>query len=71
MLAELPTACDVGNKRNAKGHTLSWIGYKLHIDTADGGDAIGRIMTSASVCARLPGGDIAGNPDGGAGREPL
>ena len=29
--------CDVGSKRNAKGHTTSWIGYKLHVDTADGG----------------------------------
>ena len=26
-------------KRNAKGHTTSWIGYKLHVDTADGGSA--------------------------------
>ena len=25
--------------RNAKGHTTSWIGYKLHVDTADGGVA--------------------------------
>ena len=30
MLADLPRACDVGSKRNAKGHTTSWIGYKLH-----------------------------------------
>ena len=30
MLADLPRACDVGTKRNAKGHTTSWIGYKLH-----------------------------------------
>ena len=36
MLADLPTACTIGTKRNAKGHTTSWIGYKLHIDTADG-----------------------------------
>ena len=32
MLADLPRACDVGAKRNAKGHTTSWIGYKLHVD---------------------------------------
>ena len=31
MLAELPQACNVGSKRNAKGHQVSWIGYKLHI----------------------------------------
>ena len=49
MLADLPRACDVGTKRNAKGHTASWIGYKLHVDTADGGIPISCIMTSAST----------------------
>ena len=49
MLADLPRACDVGSKRNAKGHTTSWIGYKLHVDTADGGIPISCIMTSAST----------------------
>ena len=49
MLADLPRACDVGTKRNAKGHTTSWIGYKLHVDTADGGIPISCIMTSAST----------------------
>ena len=49
MMADLPTACDVGTKRNAKGHTTSWVGYKLHVDTADGGVPIGCIMTSAST----------------------
>lgn len=49
MLADLPRACDVGTKRNAKGHTTSWIGYKLHVDTADGGLPISCIMTSAST----------------------
>ena len=49
MLADLPRACDVGTKRNAKGHTASWIGYKLHVDTADGGVPISCIMTSAST----------------------
>ena len=49
MLADLPTACDVGTKRNAKGHTTSWVGYKLHVDTADGGVPISCIMTSAST----------------------
>jgi hypothetical protein len=37
MLADLPQHRDVGSKRNAKGHTESWISYKLHIDSADGG----------------------------------
>ena len=49
MLADLPTCCDVGTKRNAKGHTTSWIGYKLHIDTADGDVPIACLLTSASV----------------------
>ena len=49
MLADLPTACDVGTKRNAKGYKTSWIGYKLHIDTADGDIPITCILTSASV----------------------
>jgi len=36
MLADLPTACDVGTKRNGQGFQSSWIGYKLHLDVADG-----------------------------------
>lgn len=49
MLADLPTACSVGTKRNAKGHTESWIGYKLHTDTADGDIPISCLLTSASL----------------------
>jgi hypothetical protein len=49
MLDGLPTACDVGSKRNAKGHTSSWIGYKLHIDTADGDIPVSCLLTSASL----------------------
>ena len=49
MQAELPTHCSVGTKRNAKGHTTSWIGYKLHIDTADGDIPVACILTSAHV----------------------
>ena len=36
-------------KRNAKGHTTSWIGDKLHIDAADGGIPLSCILTSASL----------------------
>ena len=36
LLADLPTACDSGVKRNAKGHQARWQGYKLHIDAIDG-----------------------------------
>lgn len=49
MLADLPTTCNVGSKRNAKGHTTSWIGYKLHVDTADGDIPVSCILTSASL----------------------
>ena len=49
MLVELPRACNVGTKRNSKGHTTSWIGYKLHIDTADGGIPVSCLLTSASL----------------------
>jgi len=49
MLADLPPCCNVGTKRNAKGHTTSWIGYKLHIDTADGDIPVSCLLTSASL----------------------
>ena len=31
-LADLPHACDVGCKRNSKGHQASWLGFQLHLD---------------------------------------
>lgn len=49
MLADLPTACDVGRKSNSKGFAETWIGYKLHIDTGDGGVPLAAILTSASI----------------------
>ena len=48
MLDGWPTSCDVGTKKNSKGYKRSWIGYKLHIDAADGGIPISCILTSAS-----------------------
>src|SRR5690606_34943659 len=48
-LSELPTACDVGVKKNAKGKREYWIGYKAHIDTADYGLPVNVVTTSASV----------------------
>lgn len=48
-LAGLPTDCDIGCKKNSKGHTESWVGYKLHIETVDGDIPIAAILTSASV----------------------
>ena len=49
MLNDLPTACDVGTKRNSKGKKESWIGYKLHIDSADGGIPVSCLLSSASL----------------------
>jgi len=49
MLADLPTACDCGSKRNSKGYPQHWVGYKLHLDVADGQIPISCILTSASV----------------------
>jgi len=49
MIADLPTACDVGTKQNSKGHKTSWIGYKLHLDVADGGIPVSGLLTSAST----------------------
>jgi len=49
MKADLPSACNVGSKRNSKGYKTSWIGYKLHIDASDGGIPISCLLTSASL----------------------
>ena len=49
MVAELPKACDVGVKKNAKGVRQTWVGYKLHIDAADGGVPVSCLLTSASL----------------------
>jgi hypothetical protein len=49
MLADLPRHCAVGTKRNAKGHQTSWIGYKLHLDVADGDIPVTGLLTSASL----------------------
>jgi hypothetical protein len=49
MLDELPKACDVGVKKNAKGVLEKWVGCKLHIDAADGGVPVSCILTSASM----------------------
>lgn len=49
MLADLPQGCDVGSKRNSQGFTSSWVGYKLHLDVADGMIPICAVLTSASV----------------------
>jgi hypothetical protein len=49
MMAELPRACDVGCKTNSKGSKHFWIGFKLHLDVADGQIPISCVLTSASL----------------------
>lgn len=49
MLAELPRVCDQGCKPNAHGRKERWVGYKLHLDVADGEIPISYVLTSASV----------------------
>ena len=47
-LADLPMGCDWGGKRNSKGKTEYWCGYKLHLSLADGGIPLAAVLTSAS-----------------------
>ena len=49
MLAELPAVCDIGCKRSSKGKNDYWVGYKLHVDWADGEIPISCLLTSASL----------------------
>lgn len=49
MLNDLPKACNKGAKKDSKGNTMFWNGYKLHLDTVDGGIPVSCIVTSASV----------------------
>ncbi len=49
MLKDLPQTCDIGSKKNSKGHVEHWIGFKLHLDSADNGIPLSAILTSASV----------------------
>ena len=46
---ELPSLCDRGTKKNAKGYKTSWNGYKLHLDINDTGFPVSAIVTSASL----------------------
>ena len=49
MLADLPRACSIGNRKNAKGYKEFWRGYRLHVDVADGDIPISCVLTSAHV----------------------
>jgi len=48
-IAQLPKVCDRGVKKNAKGYTETWNGFKLHLDVNDCGLPISAVLTSASV----------------------
>ncbi len=47
--AELPTECDWGCKRNSKGKTEKWKGYKLHLVVGDGDIPLCAFLSSASM----------------------
>jgi hypothetical protein len=48
-LQDIPVSCDVGTKKNSHGYKETWIGYKLHVDTACNGLPLTTVLTSASV----------------------
>lgn len=48
-MALLPIVCDRGVKKNAKGYTETWNGFKLHIDVNDCGFPLSAVLTSASL----------------------
>ena len=48
-IALLPNKCDRGIKKNAKGYTETWNGFKLHLDINDCGLPLSAVLTSASV----------------------
>ncbi|MFC1909851.1 transposase [Chloroflexota bacterium] len=49
ILADLPRQCDIGTNTNSKGFKESWIGFKFHIDAADGQIPVSCILTSVST----------------------
>jgi IS5 family transposase len=48
-LLELPTRCDVGGKKNSKGNTDYWVGYKFHVRVDERGLPLVAVTTAASV----------------------
>ena len=49
ILSALPSACGIGAKKNSKGYIETWIGYKIHIITGEGGIPLVCLLTSAWV----------------------
>ena len=48
-VVDLPTVCDRGVKKNAKGYIETWNGFKLHVDVNDAGLPLSAVLTSASL----------------------
>ena len=48
-LIDLPQGCDWGGKRDSKGKTSYWCGYKLHLAVGDGEVPLAAILSSASL----------------------
>ncbi len=48
-LLDIPLLCDWGAKRDSKGNSYAWAGYKLHIDTIDGDIPVSTLLSSASM----------------------
>jgi len=48
-LSELSKSCDVGSTKDSKGHKETWVGYKLHLNTADGDIPVAAILTSEMI----------------------
>jgi len=72
MLDDLPQQCDVGTKKNSKGHKETWIGFKFHLDAADGQIPVSCILTSASPRIKYGASSAtAGNHDRSATHQPL
>lgn len=49
ILAELPILCDKSGKKNSKGDTEWWTGYKMSLLTVDGDIPVAALTTSASM----------------------
>ena len=49
MPIDLPQGCDWGGKRDSKGKTSYWCGYKLHLAVGDGEVPLAAILSSASL----------------------
>ena len=48
-VGDLTQGCDWGGKRDSKGKTSFWCGYKLHLSLGDGGVPLAALLSSASM----------------------